>query len=690
MRPLSPSLLAAQRTPGGVACVQVRLEDRELRWRPLLDQSTSTRQTAACATGAAILRARISAAGTLDVQRLTAPDEASQWQSWTVLTSGVAPESDVAVSAADADPERLRLFFVRSGGAPFRLSYVQSGDGGLTWTAPADLTTALAAPGQALASANAQLFYHDPADAQLKLAIRSGWDTGGWTVATWVAAGSLATRYGLAAGYAAGVYHLVACDQESPEVQRLRTGTYVPGTGLWTDPVAVVPPGLPAAAFIPRYPSLVRAGGLWHLAYLETVSGVLAYAEPTVIHSPDWEHWSYAAWVPLQGFGEVRRAVLVACQGVFYLALEEAVWRAGDYDPADADRHLVSDQVASYVVEEEPGRGSALVELPNPGGLYRGFGQEGQAGAPVRPLARLVIERGFQTAAGAERAERTPYYVVNAAVRRGGRSVLAIEAEDGWGLLQRWRPDALYVWSGKTVAWLIAEVLYRAAGLGCSFDGASGWDTVLDRFAIAPRDWDEPGPPARRAWTGRSQRTREPQVTSSASGLSAVRTLLAKVSGAAHWQADGSLRCFVPAAQVLADPYVIGAGGEILDGLYGRGLVIPTQARVYGDGASSVAAAADALGSPRRYLATYVDPHLDTAGECADRARGLVHDGQVRARLGWVETPCQCGLELYDVVVVDDPQGIFAPAEWLRVVGIVERYDPAEGVFVTRATLEGA
>ncbi len=685
MQPLSPTLLAAQRALGGVPSVRVRVEDHELRWAPVIDSIASTCQTAGCAAAGGIVRARIRPEGGLDVQRIARPHLPGEWLAWTALAADADPASDVALSALDGDPARLRLFYARSGGSPCRLSYLQSGDGGATWSAPADYLAGLAAPG-ALASANAQLLYHDPADGLLKLATTSAWQGGVWTARPWAEAGALAARYGVAAGYAAGVYYVASADEEAPDVRRLRSGTCEEASGAWSAPEAVVPPGLPSASFVPRYPSLAHDGDLWHLGYLETLSGALAYAEPTIIHSADWAHWSFACWVPLQGFGAAKRAVLVACSGALYLALESAVWRAVAYSPLHAAQHLEEDAVAGYLVEEEPGSGRTLVELYSPQDRYAGLS------APLEPLATVVVERGFRTEAGEERVARPPCYIVSAAVRRGGqRPTLQLECEDGWGLLRRWQPDALYLWRGRTVAWLIAEILCRATGLACHDDGLSPWSTVLDAFAVAPANWADILSDTRRAWLSRELRAApRPSLAAGSSGLGVLRALLAKVGGAARWQPDGSLYCFIPSAQALAVAYTIGAGGEIRDALYGRGLMAPTQARVFGSGAAAVAAAPGARGAPRRSVATYVDPHLTSDAGCANRASGLVYDGQARGYLGWVETPCHCGLELCDLVTVEDAHAGALAGACLRVAGIVERYDPAAGAFYTRTTLERA
>lgn len=691
MQSLSPTLRAAQRTRGGVASLRLRVEDRELRWAPLVDDLASECLTAACAAQDAIVRARITPAGTLDLQRITTPADPGQWLAWNTLTADAHPATDLALSPLAADPARLRLFYSRaSAGGACAIACLQSVDGGRSWSPPADCLAGLPAPATSLASANAQLFYHDPADGFLKLAHATAWEGGVWSPVPWVEAGALVARFGLAAGYDGGVYHVASCDEEAPDVRRLRTGALVEATGAWAPPAPVAPPGLPAAGYTPRYPSLAHAGGAWHLAYVETFSGALAYAEPVVIHSPDWDHWSFACWVPLEGFGEPRRATLVHFEGRYYLALERAVWWAAAYSPADPDRHLETAEVAAYVLEEEPWRGRALIELHNAAGRYDRPGQAGTPGAALRPLARVVVERGYRTPAGEERLGRAPCYLMSVAVRRGGpRPTLRLECDDGWGLLARWRPDGLYLWHGKTVAWLIAEVLYRAAGLTCSFDGLSAWEMRLDAFALAPGQWAETVGDTRRAWLSRELRAARIE-PAGGSGLSALRSLVAMVGGAAHWRPDGRLHCFIPSAQGHAGAYAVGSGGEVLDALYGHGLMLPTQARVFGDGVGAAAAAPRARGAPRRYLATVVDPELSNALECAQRASALVYDGQARGVVGWVETPCQPGLELYDLVTVEDPRaGGLAGAE-LRVVGIVERYDPAAGVFITRATMEAA
>lgn len=499
----------------------------------------------------------------------------------------------------------------------------------------------------------------------------------------WLAGGALAARHGLAAGYEGATYYVASCDEQAPDVRLLRTGTWHAGSCAWGGPEAIIPPGLPAPGFVPRYPALARASGRWYLSYLETFSGDTTWAWPVVVHSADWAHWSYACRVPLEGWAEAQRPALVQHGNAFYLAFERAVWRASAYCAADPGKNLEVDGVVGYLAEDEPWSGRTLVEIHNPNGRYD------RPPAPLLPLAELVLERGYRTAAGDERVARAPCYIVGVGVRRGGaRPVLLLECEDGWGLLARWRPDALYLWRDRTLGWLVAEVLYRAAGLTCTTDGLSAWDTVLDGLAIAPGDWTETLSDARRAWLNRELRTAGAEAAG-ATGLAVLRALLAKVGAVGRWQADGSLHCFIPSAQPPASTYTIGTGGEVLDALYGRGLAMPSEARVFGDGAAAVVSTAQAAGQ-RRYVATSVDAHLRTSLSCAQRATGLAYAGWAQRYWGWVETPCQCGLELFDLVAVADTRAGDMAGECLRVTGIAERYDPARGTLTTRATLAGA
>ena len=115
MRTLTPTLLAAQRALGGVPSLLARVEDRERRWAPLLDADTSSRPTAACTTASGIVRARISAAGSVDVQHITSPGTTSQWQAWSTLVAGACPDSAVALAGVTGT-DRVRLFFTRPSG----------------------------------------------------------------------------------------------------------------------------------------------------------------------------------------------------------------------------------------------------------------------------------------------------------------------------------------------------------------------------------------------------------------------------------------------------------------------------------------------------------------------------------------------------------------------------------------------
>jgi hypothetical protein len=78
-------------------------------------------------------------------------------------------------------------------------------------------------------------------------------------------------------------------------------------------------------------------------------------------------------------------------------------------------------------------------------------------------------------------------------------------------------------------------------------------------------------------------------------------------------------------------------------------------------------------------IGTVVDVNLTDGGDATDRAAAVLRKAAIEARDDQVEVfGVHCGVEVYDVVVVTDPQADF-DAEPRRVLGYSWRYEPDHG-----------
>jgi len=469
---LSSSLTAAMQSRQGKPCVRVVVEDKEWRWSTVLETEASGLQTAACEiTGGAVLRARVTAAGKVEVQTVTLPNVGSSWQSpWAEVASDAMSGSDVAL-VRWAGHTRVRLFYVKESGGTYYLRVVESTDDGSNWGSPADVFSTGTVIGS-LAAGGTLIYY--VRDSQVHRRYKS-WVGGSWSAEnTWTAAGTLAEDNGLAVAITSGgapVSYLAVAGKWG-DYRRIRTGTFNDGDGEgptgWSASLAdVVPPGIPAADFRPRWPSLALVGTELHLCYLDTFGGTPSYSMPVVVRSSDWDHWGVACALYM-GWSTLARANIVynAVSGTEYVAMEQDVVGADEYDASDSDRKGTYSEVLFYQMDVGAGYGYLLVDLHNPGHKYDNFGQAGEDGAPIKLLSTVTMERGYRTCAGSEYVASSPFYVVGVSHRVGvGRPALRLMCVDGWGLIGCWEVDQSYTWSGKSISWLIAEIVARSSSL---------------------------------------------------------------------------------------------------------------------------------------------------------------------------------------------------------------------------------
>jgi hypothetical protein len=674
MLTLSSTLLAAQRqaTPPP-ATVRLVVRDLWNRWSPLFNAGQANpNQSAACwdATRARPFRARIDASGNLQTQVITDMAVEAQWETWTTRQTGVYL-GDVACSDNGGT---LRVFYLRREGAAspytWRVKYIESADGGSSWGAEQEVESiSHASPYGGLSSPGSHVLVLQRPEGTVRLRIYAGGSWGApddWadspTVGTGIAAvGDQVALYCLVAGTFAGT-------------ARVRLATWLTGDG-WADGGDIAPVGSTQANFAVRWPTLARkAGGDdYALGWIEDINaGGLDSATLVLTTAYVQANETQARVSPNLAVDQAnpRRANLIydAVNGRWLLCGEVGIHAATAYDAAATGKNLTLNEVAAYRLADSRHGATGEVEIYDPARNTIGW----QAGA-LRPLAMLTLERGYMTAAGAERAPTSPLFLMAAGYRRDGKKErFCLRAVDGWHLLDLWRAPHAYQWSNISIA-LLAQRLVKFVGpWGLSYDGTNGkWNTVLSAFAIAP---------------GETLRA-------------ALARLLSLIGATLLWQAlntypYGQWKAVIwpdtPGSSVYAYQYasVDPARHPYYKDWLTCGAPIDTQVRAFGPGAGtnySGAAESELLG--RDVYAFASTRHLDSASELQGLAAGIWQAGQAAQAGGYIISHPNVGLQVGDVISLYDGALGYNPII-RRVASLAERYDAEAGLYEQRVEVE--
>lgn len=727
MRTLSALLLAAQRARSQYPRVRILVRDKQPRWSELGSQDTVDAQSALCSVTDALLLAALDTSGGVWVRRVTDPTqldplpggEGVGWGHWPedfaqVATDALAwPNGDVAISGSGS---AARLFYVKSDGA--QVLCRASADGGATWGA-AQTVKAVTGGGASyayrLASAtpdDAFWCFSRPGYRYVYYRKHAGgaWGSEKALTALTETGGEFNACGGLSAVWwaAQGVYALAAAFWGDGALDgRIVTArfdpTAEPGAEV-TDVARSVPPGLASPGFTPLWPCLWQGSealdGRWVLTYTDRFSaGGASWTAPVALLSRDFEHWSGKLPLPLVTTGEPRWALAELDSAVYCHRLHDVcrldLWYA---DKPGYELTQAQSGILRYRIQERPGQGELTLELDNRDGRFDHAGVAGDEGAPaLRPLAQVIVEQGLKTGAGDDRVERRPFLLWSVTRCRGeGRNWARLYAVDGWELFRRWRPDATYIFSGRTLAWCIAELAARVGDFRVTFDAAAAWSDTVEYLAMAGERTDWSGRHQVRAW-GRWVPLRDPSVVldPGLDGYTILQGLLGLVGGVARWGNDDdpeALHCLIPAAQGESPPPDhVYHDGEVLEGEYADSFAWPTRVRATGDGVVYEAQdVANSLEVGLEFYSLLYHKQWTTPAQCQAAAQAALDDAEARRWGGWVRTRPHAGLELWDVIALSDSAaGAGLTLVKRRVNGLLTEFEPLKGIWQQTVSLEG-
>jgi len=601
------------------------------------------------------VRALSDGAGHIYYAVITNPTDADQWVNWQLLADDAeidgSDHSDVAVARGSC----WFIYYTRAGHQI--VAYTASDPLG-SWSGPTAVGSAsdycfLAAAGNHVFCEGKQV---------------RAWEYQG---GSWIGPFSETTltttgNEGLAAAWDAApgddiVRLLIARKGE------LYHANYDPVAHTYTPPLKIYPGGEQEAPLISdiRNPSLaVPERGLvvatWIERHTEALSG-WRYPLAYLSLDQDAEHYGCAVALAEPTVTEGRLALSYdSLAKQLYAGNNILCCRAPIYDPDIRGWMRVGPlEVSGYRLSQQPlSPARARLRIPDRSGTLRRLA-DAEGAAAIRPLSRVDLARGYLTSAGVEMVSLPPLYVLRATRSEGrGGGYLVLECTDAWGLLHRWRPQAVLQWFERPIRWLLAELCGRV-GLLYADDGSPDLGRELAVYSLPP----------------------------DVSGLSAVRELLRLGAAVARVREDGTL--YAQSWPAKTGDVATVCQGELLRAELGCSAYDTTAIRVlgvevYAEGENL----ADAHALGRRHLRTIQDRRIasvEMAEAVRDRELALAHH---ETRADRVVVSLRPELELWDGVDLQLAPELLDPETSERVlVGLVERYDAALGIYISELTL---
>ena len=627
MRALTPTLAVAVSATGRQPAIQVKLADDKEHYA-LFRQDSPGKPVDGCAAAVAgdgsLVRAALfdnGAPGTADlaVQRITDPNVASQWTTWTTLVAA-ACEANQPLALSANPGGVLRLFYADGPSAGVILKVFESTTDGASWTGPSTVF-----------SGTSSFFYLASAGNDDLFACRNSasgvWDVqffkksgGSWLAPVTWSLGTLPSMYGIAAAWNGSTYFLALSAWYSSGIAI--EAYQFDGASTWTDLNFVLPVDSSVLAFQYRLPSVALVDGLYRLSYVEHDDGSIdgtVYERYRVARSLDFTHWSSGLPASPQTLSSGWGAPLVKAFGSYFVTTPVWTFSWSVYAAGDATRNAdVSSQVLSYERKESLLRpGEYRVVLSNQAGQYNSLPGLAKNGT-------LTIDEGYVTPAGTELVNVATALVEHWYFTRApGENELAIVARDQ----SRWLEDEaplLLTYKNRSVVWLAMEIAARAGLFQVFWPGTPAVSQVVASFAI----------PAGQTWREALHRLID---------LYALEYVV---------RADGSLVLHDPSEAVSP---VWTWQNEIESAQLGQADLAANHVRVYATNVQAEAwdyAAAEAA-SVERYRHV-VDRGLASNAQAAIRASNELLLEQRKALGGELHVPINPGLEVLDVVTVVD------------------------------------
>jgi len=633
MKSLSSSLTAAQKKPDRLPYVEAKVYDfdqgiKRLSWERLYEGSEADNHHGIAFDGQGSMhRIRADSSNKLYRQKVTSPDDQSDYSQWTQLAADCYGPCAIAAHGA-----RVYIFYRTTANVLWKYyshDYGQSWNNGqlvdyadvlsmaATWWSTGDIVVCFAAKASEL---NAIVL--DSSDQETSQHTHSEPITH-----------PLTATYGIGASFTPNHIDVVFAAKETAEpysfIALYRTQLDSNYDWLAFQYFITAPDGEGVTYEYPdcHNPSSAQDYENTQLTAVEKFTGTTAYTRPLICHSVRGSAFSSMAFTEPKPFLNISSSYglrLQSTSSYWWLERPDGVWRAPR--PAGTPLDLTPD-ILSLVV-----RGFSLVlELDN---------SKGQYSTPPAKRSEVVLKLGYKTSEGSEAVEVGRYWIDSWEYSSTpNTSILTLVCLDGRGLAGRWSARFQMRWPADKRVWEIIQEIICRWGINLTSPAGVPKSSAVDN--LYPDFTLQPG-------------TR---------GDAALRRILSFIPDALIFDGNEAYVKDLKDDESSCYTYDVIASGAwqshpILHGQYSQAVSL-TRARAIGRAEDESRIVEDAFDWPNLELGIdnleqSYDPNLQSAARAQERADAILRKHALASQGGQITVPTNVGQELYDVITVTD------------------------------------
>ncbi len=661
MRTLTNTLLKAQQAAVRTPCLKVEAKNFlggvvNLKWERLYTGAeVDSVHAAAMPADGSLIRIYATLAGDnrkLYRQRVASPGAASDYSQWDYLSSyGV-----MGVAACSLGAE-VSLFWVKSDGT---IGRIKSTDNGASWAAvdypgyaPTGAVTQMAAAYKP--NGDLALFFADTSTLYVIQCAGGVWQSrAAWNKTTGLLSG-------VAAAYN-GDWKLLVSGKDTSGNYKVWSLIYGDGAevaaGSWSTALLTIS-SAPSGSQYSFQGLFLDNPDTYRGFFSEIYAGSEAYNRPFWMNAIPDAAFLDSRWREPVSFNldSKNGLVMVHTAGYAWLTTPFSVWRA-DLTALTLD---LSADVAMLQNAALPDTGKVEIELNNNNGRYTLPGQGAISALDIG--CQIDVNPGYRTPAGNEYSVGQTFILQAYEHRRGpGKASLALEAADGWSLLENWIARYQFRWNPVTDDTAVKEILTQVlARSGIKLEVISQ-STVITAFypdfAIHPGD----------------------------NGRAVINRLLSYVPDVLF--IEGLTAYLVNPLAADASVYAYGTNHVIFDGRYRSGAYQVNRIMVEGAGVFSESFTWTEIAKSGDILQIVEDLNADTTARTHERGEAHLRKASIEAVSGSIRIPVNCGQQLYDVIEITDPGAGLAAAK-RRVLGMTLAFIPGKSIYEHKLLLGG-
>jgi len=626
MKNLSATLLAAQKKPDRLPYVEAKVYDfdqgiKRLSWSRLYTGSENDNHHGIAFDGQGSMhRIRADSSNKLYRQKITSPDDQSDYSQWTQIATNCYGPCSIAAYGA-----KIYIFYRTTGNVLWKyyshnygqdwsnsqlVSYADVLSMAATWWGTGNVVVCFAAQ-----AAELNAIVLDSSDQETSQHTHSEPLTHPFTA-----------TYGIGASFTPNHIDIVFAAKETAEpysfVALYRTELDSSYDWLAFQNFITAPDGEDVTYEYPdcHNPASVQDYENTQLTAVEKFTGTTAYTRPLSCHAARGSAFSSMAFTEPKPFLNITSSFGLRISSTathWWLERPDGVWRAPR--PAGTPLDLTQD-ILSLNVE----RRTLNIELNNSSAQYA---------TPPAKRSEVVLKLGYKTSEGSEAVEVGRYWIDSWEYSSSpNTSTLTLVCLDGQGLADKWSARFQMRWPADKRVWEIIQEIICRWGINLTSPGgvprSSAVDNLYPDFTIQP----------------------------GTQGTQALNKLLSFVPDALIF--DGYEAYVKDLKDDEASSYSYGTDHVILSGEYSQAVPL-TRARAIGRDDEDNRIVEDAFDWTNLELGIdsleqSYDPNLQSAARAQERADAILRRESLRARGGQITIPVNCGQEIYDVITITD------------------------------------